>query len=232
MRRERVLTSARLVLAASAVIIGLALLPAVSFGANPNPKILPPNSQSYGMTYSEWSARWWQWAISLPTSNSPLFDTADCSTGQIGPVWFLGGSFVSATDVRNCNVPFGKALFFPLVNNECSDLEAPPWYGATPQERRACAALVIDTVSDLAAEIDGVPVQDLEKYRVVSPNFYFTAPPDNLLGVPADTGQSVGDGYYLMVAPLSAGPHTIHFTATVNMFDFVLDITYYLNVTR
>lgn len=214
------------------LVAGIMLVPTVSFSGNANPGVLPSNSKPYGMTYGEWSARWWQWAISLPTDNNPLFNTADCSTGQLGPVWFLGGSFVSATDVRNCNVPFGKALFFPIVNNECSDLESPPWYGATPEERRACAPLVINTVSDIAAEIDGVPIQNLEAYRVLSPNFYFTAPPNNLLGVPADTGQSVGDGYYLMVAPLRSGPHTIHFTATINMFDFVLDITYHINVMK
>ena len=30
-------------------------------GSN-NPGILPPNSHAFGASYSEWSARWWQWA--------------------------------------------------------------------------------------------------------------------------------------------------------------------------
>src|SRR5690242_15482225 len=61
---------------------------------NPNPGVIPVNASPYGATYGEWSARWWQWAFSLPVDHHPLFDTADCSAGQSGPVWFLGASFV------------------------------------------------------------------------------------------------------------------------------------------
>jgi hypothetical protein len=226
----------RPLLVAALVVIGLTLLPAVTFSANPNPKVVPPISRSYGMTYGEWSARWWQWAISLPADYNPLTDTADCSTGQLGSVWFLGGAFYPASnpDVRNCNVPAGKALFFPIVNTECSDLEPDPWHGDTPATRRACAKANMDPPgidpANLFAEIDGVSIQNLTQYRVMSPNFFFTAPDPNVLGVPGGSGQSVGDGYYLMVAPLPAGHHTIHFGGV--FADWSLDITYYLNVKR
>jgi hypothetical protein len=49
-----------------------------------NPHVAPPNSRPHGKSYAEWSARWFQWANSLETTHSPLFDTADCSTGQKG----------------------------------------------------------------------------------------------------------------------------------------------------
>lgn len=223
-----------ILLAMLAVIIGLTLMPAVSFSANTNPKIAPPNSRPYGMTYAEWSARWWQWAISLPADHNPLTDTADCSTGQLGPVWFLGGPFWPAAnpDVRNCNVPAGKALFFPIVDTECSDLETPPWYGATEADRRTCASTSMNTAVDLVAEIDGVAVQNIAAYRAGSPNYYFTAPDPNVLGIAAGSGQSVADGFYLMVAPLPAGRHTIHFSATMLDSGWSLDLTYYLNVKR
>jgi hypothetical protein len=43
-----------------------------------------------GKTYGEWSAKWWQWAFD---SNFAQFTAGDvdCSAGQKGAVWFLGG---------------------------------------------------------------------------------------------------------------------------------------------
>jgi len=35
-----------------------------------NPGVLPPNSHAFGMTYNEWSAKWWQWAVNIPAPNS------------------------------------------------------------------------------------------------------------------------------------------------------------------
>jgi hypothetical protein len=247
---KAILKHVRIVLAAVVVLAGLAVTsanllareisarvqPAVASAGNLNPGVIPPKGAPYGMTYGEWSARWWQWAIGLPSDHNPLTDTADCSAGQLGPVWFLGGAFypASSTDFRHCNVPAGKALFIPIIDTECSNLEPPPWFGATEEERRACAKVNMDPPAvepaNLFAEVDGVPVQNLTAYRVVSPNFYFTAPDLNVLGVPGGSGESVGDGYFLLLAPLSAGPHTIHFGGIFT--DWSLDLTYYINVKK
>jgi hypothetical protein len=78
-----------------AVVVGLmvAAVTWVAQGAssNLNPGVLPPLSKPYGMSYGQWSVRWWQWVFSLPANNNPILDTGDCSAGQSGPVWFLGG---------------------------------------------------------------------------------------------------------------------------------------------
>jgi hypothetical protein len=58
-----------------------------------DPGILPPFSHPFGQSYGNWSAQWWQWNYSLPTDQHPLFDTADCGSGQAGHVWYLGGTF-------------------------------------------------------------------------------------------------------------------------------------------
>jgi hypothetical protein len=78
----------------------LVLLPAASAPAqeNPNPGIYPPDSRPYGHSYGRWSARWWQYAYSLPVNYNPLTDTAPVSAGQRGDVWYLGGSFISTTN--------------------------------------------------------------------------------------------------------------------------------------
>jgi len=128
------------------MLVGLTLLPRVSFSDCHHARVLPPDTHAFGQTYEEWSARWWQWAISMPSDHNPLADTADCSMGQVGPVWFLGGSFAQTplTGPRKCTVPPGKGLFFPIVDVDCSSMEAPPFHGDTPAERIACARGLID----------------------------------------------------------------------------------------
>lgn len=83
----------------------------------------------YGKTYGEWSAKWWQWAYSIPASHSPVLleGDVDCTLGQQGPVYFLAGKAtvlpddpdelpIVLTGERWCSIPQGKALFFPIVN--------------------------------------------------------------------------------------------------------------------
>jgi hypothetical protein len=203
------------------------------YAENLNPDVIPPD-EAYGpMTYGEWSARWWQWALSLPVDQNPFYDVdRSCSNGangQFGPVWFLTGVInVSGTAIRNCKVPAGKALFFPIINVECSTLEADPFHGDNETELRACAKSF--RFRKVFAKLDGVAVHNLERYRVKSPLFTFTVPPEHVLGVDAGTGQSVSNGYYLMLAPLSVGEHVIHFGGTFTDLDFTLDITYHLDV--
>src|SRR5438093_206116 len=118
------LTSA---LAAAALALLVATSLAHAGGRNQNPGVLPINSTPYGKTYGEWSAEWWKWAYSLPVDQNPFFDETGCehgANGQSGPVWFLTGVVnVSGTAERGCTVPAGKALFFPILNVECSTVE-------------------------------------------------------------------------------------------------------------
>lgn len=205
---------------------------------NHDPKVIPPNLQPFGMSYGEWSARWWQWALSLPMPQNPFYDEGgNCgngANGQLGPVWFLTGVInTSGKAVRNCTIPAGKALFFPLINVECSTLEAPPFFGRNEAELRECAKGF--RIKSAFAEVDGVKVGELKRFLVMSPMFTFSLPKTNVLGIDycenpetAQLGQSVSNGYYLMLAPLPAGKHVIRFGGAFP--DFSLDITYHLTV--
>ncbi len=77
------------------VLVGLtavAMTPVARADDDRNPRIFPRDAAPYGNTYGEWSARWWQWLLSVPTPKNPNLDTTgqDCDEGQAGPVWFLG----------------------------------------------------------------------------------------------------------------------------------------------
>src|SRR6185436_19925318 len=118
-------------------------------------------AKPHGLSYAEWSALWWQWAFSLPVDGHPLFDEtgADASAGQSGKVWFLGGVFnLSGQAERDIEVPTGTALLIPVINAECSTVEAEPWFGGNEAELRECVEDHISDYSNLSLVIDGKPV--------------------------------------------------------------------------
>jgi hypothetical protein len=89
----------------------------------------------------------------------------------------------------------------------------------------------MDQVTGVSARLDDVPLTGLfENYRFDSPLFTFSYPADNVLGLPGPgSTQAVADGFYVMLAPLSHGQHTLRFTANGA---FPVDVTYRLTVGR
>jgi hypothetical protein len=132
-------------------------------------------------------------------------------------------------------------LFFPILNAECSTLEGD---GATEEELRKCPLLkVIGTPTTLTAKIDGRELNQeiLKGYRAESPFFTYGPLPEKSVqwyfGYPAcsidpfcagATSKALANGFYLMLAPLSVGKHTIRFTGSVPGFS--LDVTYNLTI--
>ena len=214
-------------------------------------KIFDRESVVYGRTYSDWNAAWWQWADSIPTAKHPLFDNGDCSVGQSGPVWFLGRKFVVAGGsanfdniIRDCNVPAGKALYVAIYNAEDSLLEESTPGSQTPSpspltqvgELRSVTEYLMDGVTNLSMQVDGENIRDIkERFRMQSPAFGFTFPADNFFTAvgegPFKAGTyfpAVDDGYYVMVAPLPIGHHSIHFHGITG--PYVQDVTYHIHV--
>ena len=194
---------------------------------NSNPGVVPPNSQAHGLTYGEWSARWWKWALEQPAALSPLVDPtgANCAIGQSGSVWFLAGTFGTSTPVtRMCTVPPGTTLFFPVAN---------AFYSAegTFSEMQALATAEVNTATDLSVTVDGKAITNLGSYRALSPDFTLDLPTGNIFGAPADAYKpSASDGYYIMLTPLTPGAHTIQIKARFPTS--TIDVTYVITVSR
>jgi hypothetical protein len=209
-----------------------------------NSQVVPVNAKHRGLSYAEWSVAQWQWLFSLPVDQHPLSDEADCSEGQSGKVWFLGGTFTAVEEepgvivgeaVRECTIPSGTSLFFPLIDAECSTIEGD---GETEAELRECANGLADAIvpESLFLIIDGDPVTDVSSLRVESPLFVFGPLPANNV-LEAEEGAvspSVSDGYFAMVKPLPVGEHTLEFGGIVDLtqfgFIFIQDIKYTINV--
>ena len=85
-------------------------------------KLFPIESKPYGFSYSEWTAKWWQWALSIPKGHNPLIDSGEhCAEGQSGPVSFLAGTTTNIHWAeRSCIIPMGKAILFPIIVSQFS----------------------------------------------------------------------------------------------------------------
>ena len=192
---------------ALAVLALLAITPlALAAGPNPNPRIPPVHSSAFGKTLAEWSAVWWKVGIETPVAGSPFLE---------GGIFPLSGSVFGlaapiGSDSFEFTLPAGKKLLVAGITFECSSLEPPEtgFHGDTEAEQAECAKFWADHIVAISIEVDGRPVQDLA--RVVSPQFSFIAPDPNALFVPGGAGTAVADGYYVLLAPMSKGEHTIH----------------------
>ena len=185
--------------------------PTALTNSSSNGEIFTTDSTPYGLTYGEWTARWWQWAYSIPRDVHPAYDDSGkyCAEGQSGPVWFLAGTFEHPAE-RYWTIPADKAILFPILNSECSYAEFPGLN--SEEELLECAKQMQDSVVHLEASIDGVPVSGLEQYRIQSSLFNLTLGQNNILELPTNTStQAISDGNWLFLKPLSPGDHVIYF---------------------
>jgi hypothetical protein len=208
------------------VTIGMVAVTAITVAqaaatANPNPGVLPPQSHPFGMSYGQWSALWWQQAFAVHSGPGSPFEagSVDCTSLGTRHVAFLVGTTQTSGNPasRSCTLPTGTALLFPLINGECSVSEG---NGTTEAELRACAGDQATMFSDLTATIDGRALSELSSYRFQSPLFTWTAPSDNVFGVPetAEPTLAVAEGYWVMLTPLPPGVHTISFGGVAGAF--------------
>lgn len=213
----------------AAVQRGIGFLPAR------NPYVIP----NVGGLYGWLGMKWWQWAYSFPAASIPFFNTGgpvDLSAGQSGPVWFLAGANKGLGSPRTGVVPAGKLLFFPLANL-INDYPCPPSFGFEPDPGepledflQRTADEFLPALTDLFASIDSRHIRNLANYRAMSDMFTFTADPAAASFDPCITGtpqNGVAAGYWLLLAPLRPGQHTLRFGAPSQG----QNVTYVLTVT-
>ncbi len=188
-----------------------------------------PNESPFGKTWGEWTAEWWKWALSLPKSQNPVTDTTgeNASYNQQADVWFLAGTFGGLAE-RSCEIPAGRAIFFPVSCNETSYAECPSF--RTEEELRAFARADIDQVKTIMATVDGQRLPDSDLRRLESPPFEIALPEGNVIGAPPGKTKSKSDGHWVFLKPLPVGRHEIHFFSTCRTDALWVEARYYLTV--
>jgi hypothetical protein len=216
------------------------------------------NQRVEGKTYGEWGGEWWAWAYALPYSKSfANFDAtisagADCSLYQDpgSKVWFLGGNFIGGgTNMqRSCIVPPDKYLFFPLLNYAADNGGVPNTQAFTNKQLKDYVSSYVDTMDTgaLIATLDGTAIGNLSDYKIDITKFKYLTPEstDSLYYAEGYTSfwgvvnPSFNGGYYLMLAPLKPGLHTLSFGGATTQCQsglgtagcFSLEVTYNLTV--
>jgi hypothetical protein len=175
--------------------------------------VYPPGSVPYGRPIGEWAEEWIKWSLSIPRIDSPILDTSGikCAVDQKGPVWYLAGTFGTSVR-RSCVIPSFKALFFPVIEKECSFAEDGEQID-TEEGLVNRAMYLMDLVTYMKLNIDGVNVKSLRRFRVRSRVFDLIFPENNAYGVRAGLTRSVTDGYWIMLRGLKSGKHVLDFCA-------------------
>ncbi len=186
---------------------------------------------------------WLRWVIGQPFDENPVNDPSGalCGVDQDGPVWFLAGTFGGPAE-RECTIPAGKQLFFPLVNNWCTiapelgdpdellalwgaDVEA--WFDAN--YANTCALTLRVDGKDVVPDFDELYtthyLKVMEPFEVdVNPAWA----PEYTAGGPMPT---LGAGHYARLMPLTPGDHVVEFGGSIcGDHPFTTAVTYHLHV--
>jgi hypothetical protein len=193
-------------------------------------ELFAPDSRPFGKTYAEWTAEWWKWVLSIPKTKSPLIDQngMNCANNQSGPVWFLAGTLGGQTE-RSCSIASKKAILFPIINVESSFAEGG---GTTDEELTARAKFEMDQITKMHVIVNGTRFDNLKVCRIQSPVFSMMLPPDNVLGLPAQTTQMVSEGYWLFLKPLPPGQYTLHSFGSCLAGRIKIEVYYHLTIRK
>jgi hypothetical protein len=232
-RKEQTMKQRFGVARATFVLLALTLVPATAGTAQQAIQPLPPDGTYYGLTMADWAVAMLQWKYSLPHSLDPEMvgdKTGErAGIGQRAPVWFLP-SFERGTGARTFTfvVPEGQAIMTVIGRTM---FHAPP--GTYTEEEllaRGVDHAFLDQVADAGTRrLDGVTIPDLKQYRVITPVFTMTLPPDNLLNIPVTPGKDarvavVAAGHFLLFPPLPVGKHVFTRRTTDGSVDFTMNL--------
>lgn len=209
--------------------------------------LVDPATDPYGKSYSAWAVDWVDWVhTSVPPSCMPMNDTTGehCAVGQAegAPVFFLAGTYGGVAVRDRCVAPASAALFFPILNTWGDNAGVPTDQLLSDAEMKSYVEGKVQQidVESLTLEVDGRPVEGLERGLVPATPYLLDLPPGassyTCTGNPDVAGEFSGyvGGYWAMLAPLGPGKHVVHFTGRVNPSAFeeavTLDVRYELSL--
>ncbi|HJX65960.1 MAG TPA: hypothetical protein VJ860_18630 [Polyangia bacterium] len=223
--------------------------------------VLDPRGTYGGKTYEEWAGEWLKWIYEYPGPESLAFNTpgAYCGMGQSttpgdggtnGQPFFLGiwdsNDLTGGTFTQACNVPAGRMLLFQVTS--WASFNIPGCANYTVQDCQDLATATVVPLAGIELEIDGKAyasqTADFTPYLVNCTDFPLTIPntPTNFfsyyvgcnLSQPPPAGDFYVGGWFILLAPLSPGSHTIHTrmqdSAYASYPAYLYDVTYNLTV--
>ena len=200
--------------------------------------VIPAQAADVSKPNKQLTAKWWEWVLAIPPNVNPLADETgeNCNVDQKGPVWYLAGTTGGSAE-RDCTIPQGKAILFPIINVFCSEVtDNIVTTIDSPSQLKpglvSCAQSFMDIVDTLKVTIDNKDLTDLQNTRVLSPVFKISYPNPNVYNVDTteEPQKSVSDGFWVLLKGLTPGEHDITFTGGISELGFETTVTYHLTI--
>jgi hypothetical protein len=189
-----------------------------SAGAPPAaPGFLPPTANAHGYSLTDLATAWLAWGFGTPSDVNPLVNLR-CEQSALDPrIWFLPAS-IGGQGTSTCYVPQGSFLVLLALAFECSEAEG---NGSTLAELTACNEENFEP-NTVEVTFKDTTVRNLEDYIVTTRMVML--PAYNLFG--PDPTPSLMKGYFMVLAPMSRGVHTLHASGEFPAFPFQAGVTY------
>jgi hypothetical protein len=171
-------------------------------------------SDPYGISYGQWTVKWWKWMLSTPKSINPLIDHLGKNAAMNQPtenVWFLAGKLGSedkSFPLRTCNIPVDRSILFPVINCEANPIEYPDL--KSEQDLIDHVTRDENTIVEKRCFLNDRYIPSL---RVKSDPLIFniTLTDDNIYDVNGGNTIACADGYWIFLKPLPAGDYMLSF---------------------
>lgn len=197
-----------------------------------NAGLYSKDSSPFGIPYSDWVHRWWQWNQGIPAAEHPRdnFTERTCQSNQNGPVWFLP-DILTGKEERSCTIPSGKGILVPLLTGECHN-DVPP---IMSDEALIKCSSEGDEFGVLTAILDGKEIQNLDQYRTKTGFYNITVVEGNIFDLPAGTFKGHADGFFVFLEPPAPGKHDLTLrTSVVNpttpSYNYAAESIYHLTI--
>jgi hypothetical protein len=177
-------------------------------------KFYTAGDRPYGLTFGQWTVKWWQWFFITPRCVNPALDQSGKFASMNQPsehVWFLAGKIATedkALPQRLCTVPSSRSLLFPVINCEANLIECP---GLDKDQLVEHVTADENTIRVKRCFVDDVPVY-VQRVKSDPATFDLEINDDNPYGVDGGgTTIAAADGYWVFLKPLPPGEHFIFF---------------------
>jgi hypothetical protein len=189
-------------------------------------RVVPPTHSVDGKSQAAWQDFWWKTLdTEYGTADNPDPVTDDNDFRKTGSVQMLAGTDLSDNNprVRDIQVDDQTYLFSPIITFRVDNAGFPPdWNEANSRDFIRILINAINPKTDLFYEVDGKSLINgaaWKQYRQQSPAYYNYQKG----GVGATIDYATTDGYVVMLNPLSAGTHTIHFGGSIDLSNIVVE---------
>ena len=169
-----------------------------------------------GMSFRNLMTKYWDWWINVPAKTG--LPMSQCDIKDIGNVVFLVDPlFTGKNQGYSCNIPEGKAIFFPLVMSEV-DPKVPEYKNLNMTDKIMLEKAEEENLgSSFKVVIDGnvIPNNFLKTLTTHSPFWNISVvEPENQFEAELGSYRAVTAGNYVFLKPLTPGWHEIHYEAS------------------